>query len=115
MVDVRYYPGTYLGQTETETLMASFTCVGGTEDCTGPDHTSVKYLYLTEKNFEYTTYATGAGGEGVEYFYMPGTHVNFLSNPFGSHNYQVSVWVFAEDRLDPSIFVRFQKDQGSSA
>ena len=110
IVDARYYPGTYLSQTEVGWLMGNVTCAGGTEDCIGPDHTSVVYLHLTEKNFEYTTYASG--GAGVGYFYMPGTHINFLSNPFASHNYQVSTWVYAEDRLLDTTFVRFQKHEG---
>ena len=82
---MRYYPAKTLSQSDVEAMIAATTCVGDTEDCTGPDHTSVKYIYLTEKNFEYTTYTSGR--QGVEYFYMTGTHVNLLSNPFGSSDY----------------------------
>ena len=53
MVDVRYYPAKALTSVEVEAIVAATTCIGGTEDCTGPDHTSVKYLYLSEKNWEY--------------------------------------------------------------
>ena len=37
-------------------MVANFKCVGDTEDCTGPDHTSVAYIRLTEKDYEYVTY-----------------------------------------------------------
>ena len=100
-MDVRYYPNKTLLQADAEAISKDeLTCVGDTEDCTGPDHLSVRQIYLTEKNYEYTTYKTG--GEGYEYFYIPGTHPNWLKNPFASNSYQLSIWILGEDRLVPT-------------
>ena len=63
MVDARYYPETTLTQTEAEALIAAFTCVGDSTDCTGPDVLSVSYLPLSEPDFEYTIYTTGNAGQ----------------------------------------------------
>ena len=97
MVDVRYYPAKALTSVEVEAIVAATTCIEGTEDCTGPDHTSVKYLYLSEKNWEYQV--TTSGGEGKDHFKIPSGHVNFMQNPFASYNYQASMWTMGEDRL----------------
>ena len=91
IVDARYYPAKYLSENDIQTIIVSLECVADTEDCTGPDNTSVAYIRLTEKNHEYITYT--ANIEGESYFYMPGTHINFLNHPFGSRNYQVSAWI----------------------
>ena len=97
MVDVRYYTAKALTSAEVEAIVVATSCVGDTEDCTGPDHTSVKYLYLSEKNFEYLVLLTG--GEGKDHFKIPAGHVNFMQNPFGSYDYQATMWTMGEDRL----------------
>ena len=85
-------------------MINEFTCVGDTEYCTGPDHTSVAYIRLTEKNYEYSTYKTTNDlAEGLIYFNIPGTHINFLNHPFASTNYQISIWVFGEDKLSNPV------------
>ena len=59
--------------------------MGGVDTCAGPDHTSITYLELTEKDYEYSIY--DSGGEGKEYFIIPSNHVNFMKNEFGSSSY----------------------------
>ena len=56
--------------------MAAFTCVDGSQECTGPDAASVYYLALSEPSYEY--YTADSGGEGLSYFLISAAHYNHL-------------------------------------
>ena len=103
---MRYYPDTSLTQASIISMLNQFTCVGGTTDCTGPDHTSVKFIRLTEKNFEYKTFAEG--GEGKEYFKILGTHPVFLNHNFNEENYQMNMWTILDEPFESSKTVLYR-------
>ena len=55
----------------------------------------MKALRLSPEREEISS--DGSDDEGQGFFRLPGTHPNFLDNPFNSNEYGMSVWILKKD------------------
>lgn len=109
LVDVRYYPTTTVDSTTAQAMVTEYSpcdagnqyvCEGkcpGDGECIGPDHTSILYMILGEKNFEYETIGGTSLGTGL--WQIKGDSPQFQKWSGQITTYQAAVWIYGVRRL----------------